>query len=149
MPGRFVHCDFAAGTDPEWARQQLPSDQALSYPTGRIAIFNVWRSLSPPPQDTPLALCDRRSIDAADRVVTDQVIDRRDAPERCIEIELLRFAESQAWYFYSNMTPDEVIVFASFDTASPGGVPHATFDDPSVNGRPRESIDERVIAVFD
>lgn len=148
VPGRFVHCDFATGTDPDWVRQQLPPDQAASNPTGRIAIFNVWRSLSPPPQDAPLALCDRRSVDARDRVVADQVIDRRDAPERRIEIELLRFAESQAWSFYSNMTPDEVILFAGFDTAAPGGVPHGAFDGPSVNGRPRESIDERVIAVF-
>ncbi|MDZ7752617.1 MAG: hypothetical protein U5S82_13340 [Gammaproteobacteria bacterium] len=81
-------------------------------------------------------------------MVTDQVIDRRDAPEQCTEIELERFAESQAWSYYSNMTPDEVIVFAGFDTAAPGGVQHAAFDDPSVDGRPRESIDERVLAVF-
>lgn len=116
-----MHCDFAAGTDPDWVRQQLPPDQALSYPTGRIAIFNVWHSLSPPPQGTPLALCDRRSVDAADLVVTDQVIDRRDAPERRIEIELLRFIESQTWSHYFNMTPDEVIVFAGFDTAAACG----------------------------
>ncbi|MDZ7752618.1 MAG: CmcJ/NvfI family oxidoreductase [Gammaproteobacteria bacterium] len=65
VPARFVHCDFAAGMDPDWVRQQLPPDQAPSYPTERIAIFNVWRSLPPPPQDTLLALCDSRSLDAS------------------------------------------------------------------------------------
>lgn len=150
VPGRFVHCDFAADSDGQWIRQQLAPEQAVDFPAGRIAIYNVWRSLSPPPQDAPLALCDRRSVGAGERVVADQVIDRPGVPERRIEIELLRYAESQRWCYYSNMTRDEVIVFVAFDSVSGGGVPHAAFDDPTCSEltAARESIDERVVAVF-
>ena len=60
VPGRFAHCDFSPNPSGSraWAEALLPPDDVQALTTRRFAIYNVWRVLSPPPQDTPLALCD-------------------------------------------------------------------------------------------
>jgi hypothetical protein len=152
--GRFVHCDYSPNPEGSrfWLDGILPADEAAWRATRRYAIYNVWRVLSEPPQDTPLALCDLRSLSLGDRVYCDCVNDPIDAPERRFELSLYRYNPAQRWSYFSQMTRAEVLVFKGFDSAAEwaGGVPHAAFDDPTAppDAPARESIDERVIAFF-
>jgi hypothetical protein len=153
--GRFAHCDFSpnpAGSR-VWAEQLLPPDEAGARLAGRFAIYNVWRVLSPPPQDTPLALCDVRTVAPHDQVCSDCVVDEPGQPEIRFENSVFRHAPDHRWCYFSDMTRDEVLIFTGFDSApgAPPGVPHVAFDDPTCppDAPPRESIDDRVVAFFD
>ena len=41
----------------------------------RFAHFNVWRAISEPPQDVPLAICDARSVAKHDLIRADAIFD--------------------------------------------------------------------------
>jgi len=152
--GRFAHCDFSpnpAGSS-VWVERVLCLEEARERLRRRFAIFTVWRVLSEPPQDTPLAVCDARSVAPNDQVCSDCVVDPVDGPEFRFENSVFRYDAGQHWCFFSNMTRDEALVFKGFDseTSVASAVPHAAFDDPScpVDAPPRESIDQRVIAFY-
>src|SRR5690606_36613247 len=55
VPGRFAHCDFSEGPAGSrfWVERLLPAEEARARLQRRFALYNVWRCLSPPPQDTP------------------------------------------------------------------------------------------------
>ena len=145
-PIRFAHGDFVGGSFWPHALATLGPRRP-----GRYAVYNVWRVLSPPPQDAPLALCDLGSISPGDRRLAEAINDPPGEPATSEPFALLRNNPRQRWYYYPDMDPDEALVFKSFDTASKGsGVPHAAFDDPRcpAGTRCRESIDVRVFAYF-
>lgn len=154
VPGRFAHCDFspAPAGSRFWVEQLLPAPEASVRLRRRFALYNVWRSLSRPPQDTPLALCDARSVMSADAVGCDQILCRPGGQRIEFELSVFRYNAGQRWCYFPDMSPEEVLVFKGFDSnpRCAGGVPHAAFDLPGSGGLPaRESIDERVVAFFD
>jgi len=152
--GRFAHCDFSPNPAGSrfWVEQVLPREEARERLRRRFAIFTVWRVLSEPPQDTPLAVCDARSVGVNDQVCSDCVVDPVEGPEFRFENSVFRYDARQRWCFFPDMTRDEVMVFKGFDSdaARAAAVPHAAFDDPGcpADAPPRESIDQRVIAFF-
>jgi hypothetical protein len=155
VPGRFAHCDFSPNPAGSrfWVESLLDPDEARVRLGRRFALYNVWRSLSLPPQDTPLALCDARSVTSADTVGCDQILCRPDGRRIEFELTVLRHSAAQRWCYFPDMSPEEVLVFRGFDSDPQrrGGVPHAAFDAPdcAAGVGARESIDERVIAFFD
>ena len=69
------------------------------------------------------------------------------------ELSLCTFNERHRWYSYSDMRPDEVLLFLGFDFAEPHlcGTMHSAFRDPECpKGVPgRASVEVRVFAFFD
>jgi hypothetical protein len=59
---------------------------------------------------------------------------------------------NQRWYYYPNMTSDEVLVFTGYDTARQSGfkVGHAAFDNRATHpeAHPRESIEARFYVYY-
>jgi hypothetical protein len=153
--GRFAHCDFssAAAGSRFWVEHLLPADEARERLTRRYAIYNVWRCLTDPPQDTPLAFCEPASLAPADIVGCDQVIAAGDGRTTRFELSLYHHNPGQRWFYFPDLSRDELLVFTGYDSdaAQPQGVAHAAFTDPSCpeGVRPRESIDERLIAFFE
>ena len=80
-PARFAHVDISDATAAAFARSAAPAERMLA----RFAHFNVWRAISVPPQDVPLAVCDARSISAHDLIKADAVFDSPDQPEWSFE----------------------------------------------------------------
>ncbi len=154
-PARFAHCDYnaAPGGSSFWARQVLPPDEAEERLGRRFAIYNLWRALSPPPQDAPLAVCDARSVAPEDIVCSDCVIDPPGAPEFRFENSVFNYNPAHRWCYFPNMVRGEVLVFKGYDSdpARAIGVPHSAFSDPSCppDAPGRESIDVRAFAFFD
>lgn len=62
-------------------------------------------------EHTPLVLCDRRTIRTDDILEVDQV-----APTK-VELSMsLKFKEDQKYYWLSDQTPEEVVLFTSWDS---------------------------------
>jgi hypothetical protein len=129
-PARFVHVDVSDATAVVFAAQANP------HPDRRVRRFcqyNVWRALSPPPQDAPLAVCDARSVEPADLVAADAVFDVRDAPEWTFEALVVRGNPRHRWFYFRDMNRDEVLVFKTNDSDRSRShcVPHVAVDDAS------------------
>ena len=119
--------------------------------TRGMAMYNAWRAVSPPPQDIPLAVCDARSVRPEDEV-TIRAVSLERSGEITHDTTGYRHNASHRWYYYPDMTRDEVLVFKSHDTdpGRCGGVPHTAFADPSCPARvaTRASVEVRALALF-
>ena len=115
----------------------------------RYSIVNVWRSIRAPVLDTPLAVCDARSVAAQDLVEAEVRY-----PRRTGEIYLARHSARHRWFYFSAMHPDEALVLKQYDSQRSGVArftPHAAFDHPHAPpGVPaRVSIEARCLVIYD
>ena len=148
-PARFVHVDVSDATAQNFYARSRPAN---GRELRRSAQYNVWRVLTPPPQDVPLAVCDARSLSRADLIPADAVFDRDGAVLFTFEAWLLRHNPAQRWVYFSDMRPEEALIFKTHDT-DPGAahcVAHGAFDAPDcpANTPPRASIEMRGIAYW-
>jgi hypothetical protein len=147
-PTRFVHADYSDGSALEFAGF-FPVGVAR-YP--RFAIYNIWRVLTPPPQSTPLAVCDAQSLSPEDEMESVVVMNYPDKDHIVTRTTLYRPNARHRWYFFSDMMPDEALIFKGHDSdpAHPKRSPHSAFIDAQCKaGSERISSETRVLAVFD
>jgi hypothetical protein len=130
-PARFIHADISDSTVPALKESWRPTENGRSV--RRFAHYNVWRVLTPPPQDIPLAVCDARSISTSDLVDADAITDTPGVPESSIVLVLLRYSPCHRWWYFSNMNREEVLIFKSYDSDpdQPCQVPHSAFKNPA------------------
>jgi hypothetical protein len=147
-PARFVHSDYNIESFYGFAHKMIEKDPDRGHwLSGRIAAFNVWRVLSVPPQDMPLAVLDKSSIDPKDQAKATSYIDD---PKQSMShgATLWRYSAGQRWAYSSDMTPNEALVFLSFDSENHdvAGPAHSGFDDPKCPAGvvPRSSLETRV-----
>lgn len=146
-PTRFVHADFSDRSAEVFAAAVAP----FAIGGRRWAIYNLWRVLTPPPQSMPLALCDASSIREADEIESTVIMAYPDRESVATQTTLYRPAEHHRWYYFSDMTPDELLVFKSHDSdrARARRVPHSAFvDERCREGGQRVSVETRVLGVF-
>jgi hypothetical protein len=148
-PARFAHVDVSDATAVQFGVRSLPT--GADEPR-RIAHYNVWRALSPAPQDVPLALCDARSVAAADLLPADAMFDQDGEIAWSFEGLVVTHSPAHLWHWFPDLTRDEVIVFKTNDSDPDRAhsVPHAAFDDPQcpADAVPRASIEMRAIAYW-
>ncbi|KAI1074906.1 hypothetical protein F5B20DRAFT_585740 [Whalleya microplaca] len=143
LPAEHAHVDQSPVAVLNRIRLQFP-DEAETLLQGRVRIINVWRPLEKV-RDWPLALCDGRTVDHSDLVECDH-IRRRYIGSTMYLLESPR----HRWYYLSNQTPDEVIIFKNFDSSEDVEAhysPHAAFkqriENIEVGGR--SSIEVRAL----
>lgn len=148
-PARFIHIDVSDDAARAFAERARPHTE---QPLRRCAHYNVWRALSPPPQDVPLAVCDARTLTPADLIAADAVFDVPGQPEWSFEGLLVHHNERHRWCYFSGMSRDETLVFKTNDSdpAQPHHIPHSAFNDPTCPAgvTPRASIEMRAIAYW-
>ncbi len=142
-PARFAHIDISSKTAAEFATRG-----AAGRKFRRCAAYNLWRALSPAPQDVPLALCDARSFSRDDLIVADAIFDPPGgAPEWSFESWVVAPGPGHRWFYYPDLNRDEVILFKTADSDPERAqcIPHVAFDDPSApdHAPPRISIEMR------
>jgi len=147
-PARFAHVDVSDATAALFAQRAAPAGRQLA----RFVHYNIWRAISAPPQDVPLAVCDARSVAAADFLAADAVFDKPGEPEWSFEGLLLAHAQGHRWHWFPDMRRDEALVFKTHDS-EPGRahcVPHVAFDNTScpADAAPRASIEMRALALW-
>ena len=145
MPARFAHIVISDDTAAQFAKAGA-NGRAFS----RCAHYNVWRALSPAPQDVPLAMCDARSLAAADLIAADAVFDEPGKPEWSFEGLVVAHNAAHRWHAFLDLNPDEAILFKTHDSdrARAIHVPHVAFDLPGcpADAPPRVSIEMRATA---
>jgi hypothetical protein len=114
----------------------------------RMAAINVWRPISGPLRDCPLAICDASSVEEWDLLATDLLY-----PDRTGQIYYLAFNPAHRWYYASDMQADEVWIFKNYDSAMDArarSTPHTAFIDPTHQPvvAARESVEFRAFAFF-
>ncbi len=147
-----VHNDYSEDSAQRRLRAVFPD----AAPDAPFLILNFWRPLVGPILDTPLALCDARSVRADDWVETDLIY-----RERIGEINLARHHPGHRWYYYAAMQPHEVLVFVSYASPlesparisphpAPRMTPHCAFDLPDIpaDAPPRQSIETRCLILL-
>lgn len=145
MPARFAHIDISDRTAALFGERG-----AAGRPFARCAHYNVWRAISPPPQDVPLALCDARTLAREDLIEADAVFDEEGKPEWSFEGLVVAHNAAHRWHYFPALTRDEAILFKTNDTDEGRAhhVPHVAFDLPDCppDAPPRVSIEMRATA---
>lgn len=161
-PAAEAHVDFNTPTSHRVAQRLY--DQARPQGPGydRFILFSLWRCLSPGPQDWPLALCDYESakddtdlpnvkVDVDTIPTGDALFAPIEGEEKMAAASIFTFNPEHRWWYYPNMTRDEVIFikFHDSDHSRAWRALHTAFHDTSTPGTiPRESIEFRACAFF-
>src|SRR3954451_3997196 len=152
-PARYPHADNTDASALELAQlmDAFVDDLDLNR-YSRYSMLNLWRTFSPPPQDFPLAVCDARSIAPGDEVTVSAITEERNAGEIVHDTTGYLYNPDHRWYYFPDMTIDEVIVFKSHDSDPSRAVrvAHTAFTDPTCPaGVPtRASVEMRALALF-
>jgi hypothetical protein len=145
-PAHYVHTDYS----PASARMSLSVLPQGGAGFARLAVYNIWRVLTPPPQSRPLAVCDVTTLRPGDEREAKVVMGYADGEVEFFT-QLYHPGEHHRWYYFSDMTPGEVLVFKCFDShlSHASYVPHCAFRDPGQPpGAARMSIEARIWAAF-
>jgi hypothetical protein len=128
----------------------------------RFIAFSLWRALSPPPQDMPLALCEGRSVrddegthntkvDVNEIPTGDALFAPIEGEENMAAATIFHHSPDHRWWYFPDMTPDEVIFIKFYDSdhRTAWRCPHTAFRDSSrPDAHERRSIEYRGIAYF-
>jgi hypothetical protein len=148
QPATRVHNDYTETSGPQRVRDVMGAE-AEDLLKKRFAFINLWRPLRGPVLDTPLAMCDARTVASEDFLPTDLIYrDRRG------EIYTVAYNPRHRWYYAPKMTADEALLLKCYDWDRPGVArfsPHTAFVDPTTppDAPGRESIEIRTVAFFE
>lgn len=154
-PARRVHADFSPAEFGHGIRHRLTREAIERIAAGRRLRrwfgLNAWQAWSPPPYDTPLAVCDIRAMSLGDLVIGTGSAPSN--PEFKLALSLFAHNPAHRWYYYPALAPDEVLVFHGIDSAELGHwriVPHTAVDNPLAppDAPPRCSVEMRAMALF-
>ncbi len=147
-PARFAHVDISDATAAQFTARSAPEGRTPVH----SAHYNVWRVLTPPPQDVPLALCEATSVTPDDLIAADAIFDEPDKPEWSFEGLVVSHNRDHRWRWFSDMSRDEALIFKTHDSREGVArcVPHVAFDHPNCppDAEPRASIEMRAIAYW-
>ena len=143
-----VHMDYTDNTT--WEKYLGVHGETVPADAKRVFALNFWRPLSDSADDNPLAICDARTVQARDLqevVFTGYGAKNYSWHDIGIETFSVSSSDQQKWYYYPGMTPDDVLVLKSYDSAGVIGntCPHASFTHPQPQGVARRSIELRVL----
>jgi hypothetical protein len=143
---------------------------APNVPWKRFQLINVWRPLKNNVYDYPLAVADFRSIDVINDLIPTTLVYPPPLPNG--ETYSIVYNPQHRWYYWSKMTPDEVLLLKCYDSTSrtlstvkesaaqvdetllrdvAGLTPHTAFYDAEAakEGPSRQSIEVRALVFYD
>ena len=150
-PAGWAHLDYAADEAAVQLERTLQLSGREVQPFGRYVLYQSWRALSAPPQDFPLAVCDARTVATSDLIPIEYHL-TADQGEFTYRTLGSRFSERHQWWWYPDMSTDEMILFIGFDSLRPEGpnTLHVAFEDTTApDPVPRSSMESRYFALFD
>jgi hypothetical protein len=144
QPVARVHVDHTEKSGPQRVRDLIP-DEAEELLKGRVQIINLWRPIRGPLLDSPLAVCDARTVGLDELVASDLVY-----PNRVGETYSVKYDPDHQWFYVPRMMVDEALLLKCFDSRTDGPArfaPHTAFADPTTppDAPPRESIELRTL----
>jgi hypothetical protein len=106
QPVQQAHVDQTTAASIARVHRHLPPDEAPGLLERRFQIINLWRPISVPALEWPLAVCDFRSVDAKNDVFPVALI----FPDREGETLSVKHNPSHKWKYVRGMTPDEFVL---------------------------------------
>ncbi|MGF7169411.1 hypothetical protein FHS91_001070 [Sphingobium xanthum] len=148
----FIHLDVTEQSVRRFLDFSLKAAGREIAPYSRVVLYQTWRTVSDPPQDNLLTLCDRSSVKDADVAFYDAVIGEKGSVLEVIEARSCRYRPEHRWWYASDMGAEDVLVFIGYDSAEPDAVQpfHTAFDVPGQgDAAPRASLEARFFAFYD
>ncbi len=143
-PAQLMHNDFTAASAAQRVRDLLPPAEAEARLGKRFGSINVWRPLHGPVQTSPLAICEYGSIADGDLIAAERRYEGRVGV-----IYHMAWNPAQRWYYFPDITPDEVVLLKCYDSSDSAArwTGHGAFPDPNSppDAAPRESIEVRTL----
>lgn len=158
-PAGQVHVDYTRESGPAFFDKVLGAD-AAKFRGHRFAVINVWRPITGPLKDHPLALCDARTVDPDDLMVSKAFSSVGEDGLRLAggkpsygEVFYVAYNRKHRWYYAPDMRTDEALLLKNYDSITDGVArfsPHCAFKDPTAPADvlPRASIEVRVLTVW-
>jgi hypothetical protein len=161
-PAAEAHVDFTQRSAERIAQRLYGRDRPNGPGYRRFIGFSLWRALSAPPQDMPLALCDGASV-RDDEGTHNTKVDVDEIPtgaallapiegeENMTAATIFHYSAAHRWWYFPDMTPDEVVLIKLYDSDHSGAwrCPHTAFRDTSrPDAHERQSMEFRGIAYF-
>ena len=152
-PSRWAHMDYTDHAAHKWVgwMEDWNGLELRHYP--RFAIYQTWRCVSPAPRDNTLVLCDASTIKEESCLTFDACLrEPFEEPGNQFESQLCHYDPGQRWFYFPDLTPDELIVFKAFDSdkARDAQPLHNSADIPGLpaDAAPRVSIEARFFGFF-
>ena len=161
-PAAEAHVDFTEACAGRIAERLYRSARPAGPGYVRFIAFSLWRALSPPPQDMPVALCEGRSV-ADDEGTHNTKVDVAEIPtgdalyapiageEHMAAATIFHHSPAHRWWYFPDMQPEEVIFIKFYDSdhSKAWRCPHTAFRDTSrPDAHPRNSMEFRGMAYF-
>ncbi len=144
---QLVHSDYTPKSGIQRVHDIVPDD-ADRLLKGRVAFYNLWKSLYDVVEELPLAMCDAQtSIDE------DMLLMELKYKERTGEIYVVRHSPEHKWYYFPRMDADKALLLKTYDSETDGRarfMAHTAFEDPTTlpDALKRQSIEIRTMAFF-
>ena len=161
-PAAEAHVDFTRRSAERIAGNLYQRARPAGSGFRRFIAFSLWRALSPPPQDMPLALCEGQSV-RDDEGTHNTKVDVQEIPtgealfppiegeENMTAATIFHHSPAHRWWYFPDMEPDEVVFIKFYDSERRGAwrCPHTAFRDTTrPDAHPRRSMEFRAIAYF-
>ncbi|KAF1998236.1 methyltransferase [Amniculicola lignicola CBS 123094] len=151
QPATMVHCDQSVKGAIRRLRLNIgPREDIETVLKSRVQMINVWRPLTEPVQDWPLATMDYQTAKETDMHPCDLL---KGVSEERGQTATFTQAEDQKWYYLSNQKSNEVTMIKIWDTLDGASkfCAHAAFNHPSapVDATPRESVEVRCLVIHE
>jgi hypothetical protein len=161
-PAAEAHVDFTQRSAERIAANLYRKARPDGPGYHRFIAFSLWRALSQPPQDAPLALCEGRSVrdeegthntkvDVDEIPTGDALFAPIEGEENMTAATIFHHSPAHRWWYFPDMTADEVIFIKFYDSdhSKAWRCPHTAFRDTTrPDARERRSIEFRGIAYF-
>lgn len=146
-PVKFAHNDYTLKSGPRRVRELLP-DEADDLLKHRFGVINVWRPISEPVMESPLAVCDAQTMEMKDFLPSDLLY-----RDRTGEVYSIAFNPNHRWFYFPRMRRGEALLLKCYDSAADGRArftAHSAFEDPTSppDAPPRESIEARTLVFW-
>lgn len=144
-PARNVHNDYS----PQGANQRLidltGSQRATELQKGAFAFVNVWRPIGHPITTSPLGFIHPSSMRPEDWMTIELIY-----PDRTGQILGVAPHPKHEWLYQSSMTPDDVVIFNTYDNHGRPHLAHSALDivDQVDVSQPRKSIETRTLVRY-
>lgn len=144
-PARNVHNDYSEGGVEKRLLDILGAQKAQEFQQGHFGFVNVWRPVEYTIPSSPLGFICPRSMQEADWMNIEL-----EYPDRKGQILGVAENETHEWFYQSDMTPEEAIIFNIYDNRGRPHLAHSALDmegDTAVT-KPRKSIETRTLVRY-
>lgn len=161
-PAAEAHVDFTERSAHSLAERIYRAHRPGGAGYDRFICFSLWRALTPPPQDMPLALCEGGSVrddegthntkvDVDELPVGDAIFADVPGEADMLAATIFHHSPDHRWWYFPDMTIDEVIFIKFYDSdhSLAWRAPHTAFRDTSrPDAQERRSMEFRGVAYF-